>query len=210
MYDGIRLSIFTVIFLAVWLIISKSSRANKKRKTRIAFIVCVIFALLSTLVPLENQLIAFHSAETAFKYNRKGDINAVIGGKRSAMILYSDTKTSAPTIYPRTERGYNLDVYPRFSTENYSAKSKEKSDELYNIVIYHVKKTSDFYLMIWKSFSTNTIEISDNYSSEFICIEEGEKDGSKYFQYYAYVENLSLNDYEILINGAKYTYQDFL
>ena len=178
--------------------------ANRRKHRTVAIIVGVAI-LISALVidfqfPIENSFISFKTAKQAFSYSNKGEIVDFVEGARSGLVIYRDDEEIGLCFLPKTENSrwkiHSAFLYNTVYNKNISVKNID-----YNISIYQIKKTNDYYIAFDAWFVTKKPMVFDNKKSDFVCIERtylGTNNRS--YSFYGYVEYIS-NEYQIQVNG---------
>lgn len=195
MFYGLTRIIFWIAVLLI-LIKNLKKRQAKKRDFYILIIAVLILCQLSFGVPIENLILDFKTPEQVFNFTAMGEIEDIIYGKDTCMVIYKTGKTSHElTLILRTEKGYkiggSLKVHKQYLVDNISVK------------IFNARNTTDYYIVIFFVAKEDSINIEDNKNSIFIknfSLEE-------YNQYktiivYTYVDNIT-DDYCLTVNGKK-------
>jgi hypothetical protein len=102
----------------------------------------MVFVVLSLFVPFENVFVNFSSPQSAYKYELLGNIDAIIEGNESTMILYSNHDTYSTAILPKTQKGWKLGT--SLTCKVLDAKYYEKC----LIHLYQFKDSNDYYVII--------------------------------------------------------------
>lgn len=178
--------------------------ANKSKKRTVALIVG--FAILIGVIavdlkfPLENSLIGFKTINQAFQYSNDGVIVNAVEGSESGLVIYRDDDAIGLCFLPKTENNrwkiHSAFLYNTVYNKNISVKNVD-----YNITIYRIKKTNDYYVAINAWFVTEKPIVTDNKKSDFVCIERTYVGtNNKSYSFYNYVENIN-SKYQLQING---------
>ena len=204
-YNSVRLMLFAVVMLAIYLILRASKLQNKRRIKTVSMIVCLALLFVSWFIPIENCMFSFPTVESAFKYSdSEGEIIAVIDGIDSAMVVYQGKKGDVPTIFPKIGDGYGVRGFPIFKSRTMRVPLRTGAENMFYFTVYSVRNTTDTYLMAWEAFGTKRLDIQDNLGSEFIFL-----DSYSGFSYYIYAKDFNPETYAISIDGETYTYEDF-
>lgn len=131
--------------------------ANKSKKRTVALIVG--FAILIGVIavdfkfPLENSLMGFKTINQAFQYSNDGVIVNAVEGSESGLVIYRDDDAIGLCFLPKTENNrwkiHSAFLYNTVYNKNISVKNVD-----YNITIYRIKKTNDYYVAINAWFVT--------------------------------------------------------
>ena len=168
--------LFNVIRIVIWLVISvftvtiirKSKIVRKKFIAILTIFLCMLLVSVSAMFPVENLFINFKSPERVFHYAESGNIDEIIYGKDSCMVIYSKANSTVGTyIIPKVAKGYNIPSY--FATENVFHQFDEKG--IFDV--YHVKGTHDCYIFatVHLKEKDNVIEVY-NEKSEKVAISK--------------------------------------
>ncbi len=178
--------------------------ANKIKKRAIALIIG--FALLTGTIavdfrfPFENNFISFKTSKQAFSYSNKGEIIYTLEGSKSGLIIYRDDDAIGLSFLPKTQKErWKMDS--AFSFVTVYDKSTDIKNVDYNITIYQIKKTNDYYVALDAWFVNEKPIVSDNKLSNFEFVERMyENTSRKSYSFYGYVGDLG-DKYQIQVNG---------
>lgn len=198
--------LFNLLRIVLWLIASvfvvfkiKSSKIVRKKLVSILMVaLCFILVSVSGIYPVENLFVNFSSPESVFNYANFGEVNDILYGKESCMVIYTNQNSSGGHyIIPKTEKGYKIPNY--FATKKVS----NKFDKNGNFDVYNILGTQDYYMIgtIFSDTSEQNIVDNQNHPVENIIIDMGDTE-TKTVVIYSYVENFN-SDYYLIINGIK-------
>ena len=173
---------------------------RKKLVSLLLVALCLILVSVSGMYPVENLFINFKSSESVFNYANFCEVNDILYGKESCMVIYTNQNNSGwHYIIPKTEKGYKIPNY--FATK----KVANKFDKNGNFDVYNVLGTQDYYIVgtILSNTSEQNIVDSQNHPVENIMIDMGNTE-TKTVILYSYVENFN-KDYYLIMNGIKTT-----
>lgn len=198
----IYLLLFALLFLVVHIIFKLIFRDWKKRKI-VLFGLCIAAVITFFLfcLPIENVLLSFDKPEEAFRYISFAEIDDVLYGKESAMILYSQKNGPASQmIMPMKNGKYKLpDSFDLKCVD--SSFLKEGS-----VFIFWAKGTKDYYVIGDIATNSDTVPVVvDNAGSQFeVQVGKGYTQISDYISYtfWAYTFDLK-EDYSITVNGQE-------
>lgn len=148
----------------------------------ISAIFSLLVILVLSIVPVENKIIIFDSPEKVFYYTCVGEIEDIIYGDQSCMVIYSTQNSYSYKIIPRTEKGYQIGNV--FSNRRvYRGLNQGNSAD-----ILQLQGTDDYYL--WATFlSLNSdITVSDSIHSSFQYIEN--RGNMNAFVTYGFIDDL--------------------
>lgn len=157
-------------------------------------IVIVLFMFCSTVfnfIPIENYFMNFSSPEQVFNYMYNSDVELVVEGKHSALVIGEDNKRNDSfSIVSKSQDGWKIST-----TLNEKRKDTIVTSDFLINLIYH-KKTDEYYIVV--DIFSETSKPLDSCESSFVFFE---RDSS----YYAYISEYNDN-YWIEINGNRYTF----
>lgn len=146
--------------------------------------------ILLNVCPFENLFIDFSSPEDVFKYTTTGDIDKVLYGDNSCMIIYTDNDNSKDIMFARKDdNGYKIVTYLQYSKESLIPR---KHCFTY---MYKLNQTEDTYCYGHLIHDTNDTDLSDNYDTEY-CVFHINED----VYYYGYLKNYNGN-YSLYVNS---------
>ncbi|MCR5636987.1 MAG: hypothetical protein K6F76_07420 [Clostridiales bacterium] len=203
---GFLRTIISILFLVIVAIIIRKKLIKKK----FIYIIIIIGFFLSsgtvTVFPIENVFYSFDSPQAVFKYYvGKGEINNVIYGKNSCMIVYSEFTPGIPM-----NKSYNKMIIP-IKGNKYILPFAYGMKTVYDcgrFTIYTLLNSKDYYIYAFDWSENQTKEIHDNKGSKFIQIPiytyvTDNNLKSTFSQFYAFIDNFSKN-YCLTINGENY------
>lgn len=177
--------------------------ANKTKKRTVALILG--FVLLISIIavdfrfPVENSFISFKTVKQAFSYSNKGEIIYTVEGSESGLIVYRDDETIGLCFLPKTQKN-RWKIDSAFSFDTVYDKSTNVNNTDYNITIYRMKKTSDYYISFDAWFVNEKPIVSDNKTTDFKCVKRTyDNESKKSYSFYGYVEDI--DNYQIQVNG---------
>lgn len=109
--------LFIIPRIVIWLVASvlvilRIRATNIVRKRLVGFLsvaLCLIIVSASAVYPVENLFVDFKSPESVFNYTNFGEVNDIVYGKESCMVIYTDRNSSGGHyIIPRSEKGYKI------------------------------------------------------------------------------------------------------
>jgi hypothetical protein len=145
---------------------------------------------------IENLFYTFASPKNAFEYEYGYEINEIIEGTETAIVLADETTQ----IYVKSEGGW------KFPTKKYIKYASYETEGIISIV-YGYESTDDNYICISAGIN-NELNLSDNNNSTFICHKDGPFNGKTIVEYYAYIGRMD-EDYVITINEVEYKLSEF-
>lgn len=191
-----RIALWLVISISATLKIRASKIAKKRFITMLIVLLCMVLLSISAMFPIENFCIDFKNPENVFNYASFGEVDEIVYGKDSCMVIYSrGNSKGGHYIIPKTEKGYSIPSY--FTTKKIS----HKFDENGIFEVYSVNGTQDYYI-----FGTAFLENKD---SKIMVIDENNekvdsdiiKVGDTNFIYFYLNDNPKA--YYLLVNGER-------
>ena len=109
MYNYVRLIISFLIFIIIYFFIKKKwGQVSKKRITGV-ILFSVICLILMKVIPVENLFVTYKSPEDVFSYLENGEIEEIIEGDESCLVVYSQRANKiASQLVPKSIDGYAL------------------------------------------------------------------------------------------------------
>lgn len=195
-------SILCVIFLIIGLFIIRKLTINKKRSLYVICVIIIIFlGSISNLFPIENKFITFASPESAFNYMNFGNVNDIVSGKNTDMVIATKGDLQVYSIIPKTNEGWKISV--GLNTK----KIIKKFYENITIYVYQYKNTEEYYIKILNK-EGGRIEIVDNINSNFHCLIEKNNTLEKdFYTYIAYIHNFN-NQYLLTVDGITISFSE--
>lgn len=167
---------------------------TKRIKTIAAFLTCL--ALLSTasvFLPIENLFVEFPDSVAAYKYVHGGDVNTVVEGKHSDLVI--GKKNGRATFAAVAHDGDGRKVTLWYDLREILS----RDDDGVRIKIYAYKGTSDYYLSIMDTTTDSLSSVSDSIGSMFYCTTTDYKE-KNYYTFLTHLDSLP-NDYVINVGG---------
>ncbi len=194
MYYYLRLLIGGLLFLAIILWSIKSRHPKKKLIFWISSAVTVSLLLVSVFLPFENAFFTFPSAEQAYRYTDTAgnEVQTVIEGKNSAVVLAKNGNTINYLCVPKTEGGWKIGL--GYQTQKISQRFPDSGI----VTLYRYEGSEDFYVNVLCSVE-GEVQIYDNQNSEFHALKQNNLLGT-FYTYCASVGTID-SDYELYLNG---------
>lgn len=142
--------LFTIVRIVLWgiitLLISSKIRSSKlvRKKFRAGFIFVFFMGGMTLLgmFPTENLFIDFTSPESVSHYISTKEIERIIYGKKSCMILYTEKYNQGGySIIPKSEKGYKIPGY------FVKRKVSHRFDKTGLFDVLNVVGTKDYYIL---------------------------------------------------------------
>ncbi len=184
-----------LICVIVWIVYRRRRKHVDKRTRREIWIVtCVttVIFLFIWIYPIENWFGSFSSPESLFKYMYDGEIQCVLEGEDSAMIISQEDSEQAniSTVAEKAESGWKIPTSLTLKVVD-----QMRSDHVH-VIVQRYKKTQDYYITVCGAFQKE-FHVSDNRNSNFIRVK-GKESGTDYC--YAYIKDYD-KSYQLKING---------
>lgn len=188
----IRILICSIVGIGLWRLYKRSKTKNPKSLRRKYIGIEVSLILVINIWWFENLFVTFPSPQAVFQYTQIGDIEYIIEGEASTLIISQNLrKEKNTTIVEKNNAGWKIS--PPFSMRSVDTKHAEQIA----VFVERYKNTQDYYLSIMYT-GKEAIEIQDNRNSSFI--DSFNKTRNNHI-YYAYIKNYD-SEYEIQINGT--------
>lgn len=134
-----------ILLILILAVIYFSVRSVVKCSTKKLMILGAVFSLVVTtgisIFPVENMMTDFSSPESAFKYFCAGEIEKIIYGNDSCLVVYSDGQgTLKDCVFLKSGAGYKLPSY--FSDRKVAHTFTQNG--IFNT--YRVNGTGDYYI----------------------------------------------------------------
>ena len=147
----------------------------------------LIATITLSLCRIENVFYTFPTAESVAAYACGDDVNCIVDGKSSSLILYTDEDSYTMMIAPRQKSGYKIGT---------DIRTKWISNTLGNGVVYILEYMGieDHYVCIMLHSDTSEISVEDSCNSKFVEFKEENVFG-----------NVEFTDYQALAFIEEYT-----
>lgn len=202
----IYLLLFVFLLLVVQIILKFLFRKWKKwRKASLGLCIATALTLVLFNLPIENLILSFEKPEEAFRYISSAEIDSVLCGKESAMILYSQkNRPASQMIFPMKNGKYKL---PDSSGLKCVGSSFLKNGSVF---VFWAKGTKDYYVIgDIVNNSDRAPVIIDNAGSQFeVQVGKDYTQISDYISYtfWAYAFGIK-ESYSITVDGQKQSLQ---
>lgn len=123
----------------------------------------------------------YSTPQETFSYYQIGKVNYVINGNNSSMVISSNRSVNEFLIIPKSLKNDGWKIGMGYKVKNFSSNTEKN---VYTH-IYKFTDSNDYYIFVYVDSEEQCV-ISDNVSSEFYCIDSGEK--SEIQQYIAYLK----------------------
>ncbi|MBR5233993.1 MAG: hypothetical protein IKW03_07265 [Clostridia bacterium] len=183
----VRFSIFIVILTICIFLINTRMQPEKRIKAIIGSVLICSFVCFTVLwfIPFENSFLSFSTAQEAYSYYSNDDVEIMIEGSDTCLIVANNKKTRQMLIFQKQEDGWKIK-----NGSNVTISGINSSDNTFCYLIYD-SSSKDRYITI-SNIVKSELNISDNFGTEFF------KDSQNH--YYAYFEKLP-DDYVLTVNG---------
>lgn len=185
-----------LICIIAWVVYAhRRKRIDKHTRRGMWIVTCittVIFLFIWTY-PMENWVVSFSSPESLFKYMHDGEIQCVLEGNDSALVVSQKEAKQGNncTVAVKAESGWKIPTSMSLSVVD----QMRSNDAL--VLVRQYKKKQDYYLIVFGR-SEAKLDVSDNRNSNFICVKD--KIANRY-SYFAYIKAYGEN-YQLKINGV--------
>lgn len=167
---------------------------DKKVKTIAVLLTCLI--LLSTasfFLPIENLFVTFSDSVTAYKYVHGGDVNTVVEGEHSDLVIGKKDGRATFAAVAHDGDGRNVTLW-------YDLREiLSRDDDGVRIKLYAYKGSADYYLSVMDTTTDSLSSVSDSIGSMFYCATTDYKE-KNYYTFLTHLDALP-NDYFITVGG---------
>lgn len=148
----------------------------------------LIAAITLSLCRIENVFYTFPTVESVAEYACGNDVNCIVDGKSSSLILYTDEDSYTMMIAPRQKWGYKIgtDIRKKIISKNIV--------NGYIVYILGYMGIEDHYIYIRGLSDTSEISVEDSCNSKFVEFKQEDDLG-----------NVKVTDYMALAFIEEYT-----
>ena len=147
----------------------------------LALIVAVVLLRVLNAWPVEKSIVSFSSPEAAYTYANQGDVQLVVSGVETDLVIGVKDDISLITILPKTEKGWHIGNGDTVVRDDLAM----SGDGQTAFVLQH-QKTGEYYVGVNAAADA---EITDSCGSVFDQMADASSDGQKAY-FYAYVPDL--------------------
>ena len=196
MFNIIRSIIASILLVGLIIFIKKSKSTRKRMLYVVSVCASVMFAFLLFFVPFESLFITFDSPEKAYEYmTGESKVDLIVSGKECDLLITRDDIAFSNRLVPKTEDGWKISG--NFDSSTIELNTPEKIFAM----VYRYKNTNDYFLAI-NHDELESLDLSDDYGTEFYPFEWSSFYGKKRITYFAYIPNFN-SEYTLTINGEK-------
>lgn len=191
----IYITIVALYFVSCFLIFTHK-RMAKRRTTLILIAGAICVTLVYMAFPLSNLFTQFNTPYGAYCAMQEGDKALVIEGKDSALVVATESTSSAynVAIIPEGKTGWKVPgVFD----------SRTISNKLFpdlTLEIQQARNTNDFYISIYSIGAE--IDVLDSNNSVFHMLDSNKSSRGTIYAYYAWVDSLD-ETYSVMVNGNR-------
>lgn len=160
----IYLLLFALLLLAVQMILKLLFKEWKKwKKASLGLCIAAALTLVLFNLPVENLFLSFEKPEEAFRYTSSAEIDGVLYGEESALVLYSQRNGPASqVIVPMKNGKYKLPS--SFDLKRVASSFLKKG----SVFVFWAKGTKDYYVIGDIVTGSGAVPaITDNAGSQF-------------------------------------------
>ena len=197
MYGLIRIAFSVALLVLVHVILYVKKVKLKKSFYIISVVVTVVLIQILFLIPFENMVYSFPTAEKAYCYyygNKEDDIVFSLEGRGSEMVIARKAGKDSMGIMSKESEKWKI---------GYATQLRVLADEMCGNALVKVYKhvpSGDIYIRIMP-INISELKLEDNFGTEFVTCYSGYE--NSFPVYYGYVEEYS-DGYELSVNGEKY------
>jgi hypothetical protein len=197
MYTIVRVLLVSAL-LAIALVAIPKKAAHLWLWRILALIVAVVLLRVLNAWPVEKSIVSFSSPEAAYTYANQGDVQLVVPGAETDLVIGVKDDISLITILPKTEKGWHIGNGDTVVRDDLAM----SGDGQTAFVLQH-KKTGEYYVGVNAAADA---EITDSCGSVFDQMDDASSDGQKAY-FYAYVPDLD-EQYTMTVDGVVLSMQD--
>lgn len=138
----------------------------------------LIATIMLSLCRIENVFYSFPTAESVAEYACGDDVNCIVEGKSSSLILYTDKDSYTMMIAPRQKSGYKI------GTDIRTKRVLEYLGDGYAVYILGYMGIEDHYIYIAGRGDTSEISVEDSCNSKFVEFKQEVGSGNVKFTDY--------------------------
>lgn len=166
MWNLIIRDIAFLLFVAALVLFLRDKRSKKRRRRGVALAATLIAAITLSLCRIENVFYTFPTVESVAEYACGDDVNCIVDGKSSSLILYTDEDSYTMMIAPRQKSGYKI------GTDIRTKRVLEYLGDGYAVYILEYMGIEDHYIYIVGRGDTSEISVEDSCNSKFMEFKE--------------------------------------
>lgn len=137
----LRIILLILILLVTYLILNSAAKCSAKKSVILGAVISLVITTAASILPLENVVVDFGSPESAFEYFCSGEIEEIVYGNDSCLVVYSDSRgTFKDCVFLKSGDDYKLPSY--FTQKRVAHVFTENG--LFNT--YKINGTSDYYV----------------------------------------------------------------
>ena len=178
MWNLIIRDIAFLLFVAALVLFLRDKSSEKRRRRGAALVATLIATIILSLCRIENVFYSFPTAESVAEYACGDDVNCIVDGKSSSLILYTDEDSYTMMIAPRQKSGYKIgtDIRRKFISK----------DIVNGYIVYILEYTGieDHYIYIRGLRDTSEISVEDSCNSKFVEFKQEVGSGNEKFTDY--------------------------
>ena len=188
MWNLIIRDIAFLLFVAALVLFLRDKRSKKRRRRGVALAATLIATITLSLCRIENVFYTFSTVESVAEYACGDDVNCIVDGKSSSLILYTDEGSYTMMIAPRQKSGYKIgtDIRRKIISKNIG--------NGYIVYILGYMGIEDHYIYIRGLSDTSGISVEDSCNSKFVEFKQEDDLG-----------NVKVTDYMALAFIEEYT-----
>ena len=158
----------------------------------------VILYLIIMIIPFENYIYTFNSAESSLKYSNSYSPDLIVDGEKTSLTIYrKDVSTNEVLIIPKNNKGWKIGRGIDTKSLNVS------SNKLYSVDICNYRNTDEYYIIL-TDWNDEIYSLCDNKNSTFKELSQTTK-SREIKNYIAYIGNFD-SSYVLIINNQKFEF----
>ncbi len=194
MYAVVRIFLGIAIYIGLIFILSKLKPA-KKQHMALSMVLLVVIIMVLYFIPFENLFVTFSSPEAAYKYAKYGESNIalIVPGDECDLVIDKRGDSSYELDYiSKNNDGWKLSI----GIDSKTVFQKHHNGVTIEILRY--KNSQDYFIDV-SGLQSESLDLSDNLNSEFLCLQRGSTNLTPCI-YYAHISGFD-ESYKLFVNG---------
>ena len=104
----LRIAVFGICFVFCFFLEKRFTSISLKKTVLFALLISAGITTVSALFPTENAFVSFPSPQAAYQYHNFGEIQQILSGQRSDLIVAQNGDKNIHAICPKTPDGWKI------------------------------------------------------------------------------------------------------